>query len=151
MQGNFWCPKQLQYYTGISGNVSSFNWKLDDNRWDHKAGHIEPILEFFHKIWSMLRTWVGLRLDTATPTTFSNHLANLDYRSSWKTSQNIIFFDLKNSLAEAQKSVINNSWLILSSQRMRASGVRLLWNRMGNSKVDLKKREPKSTTIKNEY
>ena len=22
----------LQYYTGISGNVSSFNWKLDNNR-----------------------------------------------------------------------------------------------------------------------
>jgi len=40
----------LQYYTGISGNVSSFNWKLEDNR-----------------------------LDTATPATFSNHLANLDY------------------------------------------------------------------------
>ena len=39
-----------RYFTGISGNVSSFNWKLEDNR-----------------------------LDTATPKTLSNHLANLDY------------------------------------------------------------------------
>jgi len=40
----------LQYYTGITGNVSSFNWKLMDNR-----------------------------LDTADPKTFGNHLSNLQY------------------------------------------------------------------------
>ena len=67
-----------------------------------------------------------------------------------KQTKIYFFFDLKNSLAESQKSVIDNSWLVLSSQRVRASGVRLLWNRMGNSKVDLKKREPKSKTTKNE-
>ena len=36
----------LQYFSGINGNVTSFNWKLTDN---------------------------------ALGTTFSNHLANLDY------------------------------------------------------------------------
>lgn len=52
----------LQYYTGaptyppagppgISGTISSFNWKVEDNR-----------------------------LDMGSPTTYSNHLANLDYR-----------------------------------------------------------------------
>ena len=45
----FLMSEQLQYYTGISGNVSSFNWKLEDNRWDHKSGHIEPILELFQQ------------------------------------------------------------------------------------------------------